>query len=72
METWQTNKPTDKRKRNYRVPVFVPIADQFKKAATPFENSVVIGHWHKKSKIYRYKTAKLKIERQQEGIDETT
>jgi hypothetical protein len=37
--------------------------------ATPFKNSVVIGHGIKPQKSYRCKTTKIKIERQRKGID---
>jgi hypothetical protein len=30
------------------------------KTATPFENSVVIGHWHKKAKVTAIKQQKSK------------
>jgi hypothetical protein len=42
------------------------------KTPTLFKNSVVIGHWRRKSKNHLSKTAKLKNDRQRKGIDKTT
>jgi hypothetical protein len=50
--------------------------------APPIKNLVVMGNWRKKQKMavitrlnkqnHRYKTAKIKKEKQRRGIEETT
>jgi hypothetical protein len=35
-----------------------------RKTATPFKNSVVIGHWHKNAKVIAKKTAKIKTDKE--------
>jgi hypothetical protein len=53
---------------------YISIRDLIEKKQQRSLKTVTIGHWHKnaKCKSNRYKTAKIKIERQRKGIDETS